>query len=219
MARVDATLQESKPEQDQTLAQVTELTAEGPEPEEDVPLTDVFLRSPLRLGISAVIVAAIAVVAALRYDDISHIAIVTVYGAILVVCAASDLATFRVPNVVTYPAAVMALLIAAFLPDSDLVAALIGGAVAGSLMLFALIVSRGGMGLGDVKLSTFVGLALGWPFVAPAMVLTAIAGGTVALLLLVLRVKGRKDPIPYAPFISAGAVVVMLWQGTAFIEI
>jgi Flp pilus assembly protein protease CpaA len=111
-----------------------------------------------------------------RLPDLTHVIIIAVYSVILVVCAASDLATFRVPNVITYPSVLLALLIGALLPDSDLGSAVIGGAAAGIVMLLALIMSRGGMGLGDVKLSVFVGVALGWPFIAPAMILTAVAG-------------------------------------------
>lgn len=219
MAGADTTLQETVPEQDNPPPQESELRGEVPGLAEEPPLADLFLRSPLRLAVCVAIVGAVAGVAAFRYDDIPHVIIVAVYGAILVVCAASDLATFRVPNVVTYPSVVLALLIGAFLPDSDFASAVVGGAVAGIVMLLALVMSRGGMGLGDVKLSIFVGVALGFPFIAPAMVLTAVAGGIVALFLLVFRLRGRKDAIPYAPFISAGAIAVMLWQGTAFFEI
>jgi len=167
----------------------------------------------------AAIAIALIIGAAVRYSDISHIAVVAVYIAVLVACAASDLATYRVPNVITYPAIIFAFLIGAFLPDADFPAALIGGAGAGGFMLFSLIVSRGAMGLGDVKLATFAGLALGWPLIVPALFLMALSGGLTALILLLSGLRGRKDPIPYAPFISAAAVAVILWQGTVFVDI
>lgn len=166
----------------------------------------------------AAITVALVIGAAVRYDDISHITVVAVYIAVFVACAATDLTSYRVPNVITYPAILFALLIGAFLPNADFPAALLGGATAGGLMLFALVISRGAMGLGDVKLATFAGLALGWPLIAPALVLMAISGGVTALILLLFGLRGRKDPIPYAPFISAAAVAVILWQGTVFVE-
>jgi len=166
----------------------------------------------------AAITVALVIGAAVRYEDISHIAVVAVYIAVFVACAATDLVSYRVPNVITYPAILFAFLIGAFLPDADFSAALLGGATAGGLMLFSLVVSRGAMGLGDVKLATFAGLALGWPLIAPALVLMAVSGGVTALILLLFGLRGRKDPIPYAPFISAAAVAVILWQGTVFVE-
>ncbi len=169
--------------------------------------------------LSAAIAVALIIGAAVRYDDISHIAVVAVYIAVLVACAATDLTTYRVPNVITYPAIVFAFLIGAFFPDADFPAALIGGAAGGGFMLFSLIVSRGAMGLGDVKLATFAGLALGWPLIVPALFLMALSGGFAAIVLLLSGLRGRKDPIPYAPFISAAAVAVILWQGTVFVDI
>ena len=82
-------------------------------------------------------------------------------------------------------------------------------------MLIIALVSRGGLGLGDVKLAGFAGLALGGSLILPALMITALAGGVVAAYLAV-RVRRRSYPMPYAPFISAGALVVLLWQGSAF---
>ena len=122
------------------------------------------------------------------------------------------------PNVVTYPAIAGALLIAAFMPGSELGPSLAGGALAGGMLLFLAVVSRGGVGLGDVKLATFAGLALGWPLAFTALLITALGGGLISGLALLLRLRRRSDPLPYAPFIAAAAVAVMLWQGTNFRE-
>jgi prepilin signal peptidase PulO-like enzyme (type II secretory pathway) len=48
------------------------------------------------------------------------------------------------------------------------------------------------------------------------MLLMAISGGLAAALMLITRLRGKGDPIPYAPFIAGGALVVILVQGTAF---
>ncbi len=67
------------------------------------------------------------------------------------------------------------------------------------------------MGGGDVKLMAAVGWCLGWRLTAIALVLSIYIGGAVSLLLLVLKIKGRKDYIPYGPFIALSTVVSMLW--------
>ena len=64
------------------------------------------------------------------------------------------------------------------------------------------ILTRGGMGMGDVKLAFFTGFALGLTFGVNALLLTAIGGGIIAVVLIVLRLRNRHDPIPYAPFIA-----------------
>jgi len=183
-----------------------------------LPVVSAFLvgETPWRTPVFAAIALALILGAGLRFRDVPQTALAAAYIAILVSCAATDLATFRVLNVITYPAILLALLAGAFMPEANFRDTIVGGAVMGGFMLVALIISRGAMGLGDVKLALFSGLALGWPLAESALVLTALAGGTAAVLLLAFRIKGRKDPIPYAPFISAATLAVILWQGTAF---
>ena len=164
--------------------------------------------------------AGLFALAAARYDDVSHLAVVTAYVCVLLVCAATDALSFRVPNVVTYPAILGAIVLGATLPGADIAGVLAGGALAGGVLFLPAIFTGGvGMGMGDVKLAAFVGLALGFENVVPAMLFMALGGGLVAVLLLVSGLRKRGEPIPYAPFISAGALAALLWQGAAFVDL
>lgn len=175
-----------------------------------------WARRLLVVGATAGLFAA----AATRYDDASHLAVVTAYVCVLLVCAATDALSFRVPNVVTYPAIVGALVVGAIMPDANLAEVIAGGALAGGVLLLPALFTGGvGMGMGDVKLAAFVGLALGFTNVAPALLFMALAGGLAAVLLLATGLRKRREPIPYAPFISAGALATILWQGTAFVSV
>jgi leader peptidase (prepilin peptidase)/N-methyltransferase len=162
------------------------------------------------------VAAALIAGAGVRFHNAGEAVVVAVYIAVLVACAATDLTSFRVPNAITYPATIFTLLAAALMPHGDLRASLVGGATAAGFMVVALIISRGAMGLGDVKLAIFAGLAVGWPLVGDTLLLMALSGGAVAVVLLATGLRGRRDPIPYAPFISAATIAVILWQGTAF---
>lgn len=168
----------------------------------------------------AAIVAATAglfATAGARYQDPSHLALVTAYIAVLTVCAATDILAYRVPNVITYPAMLLALIAGALMPEADLLRVMGGGALASGILLAPALVTRGqGLGMGDVKLAAFVGLALGLSLTLPALFLMALSGGAAAAALLLSGRRHRGDPIPYAPFISLGAVAVLLWQGAAF---
>jgi len=166
-------------------------------------------------GFAALAVALIAGAAA-RFHNPGDTAVVAIYVIVLVTCAATDIAWYRVPNVITYPAIILGLLAGALMPGGSLKTTLEGAATAGGFMLAAFIISRGAMGLGDVKLALFSGIAVGWPLVGNVLMLMALSGGIAAVVLLVTRVKGRRDPIPYAPFISAATIAVILWQGTSF---
>jgi len=161
--------------------------------------------------------AGLFAIAGARYDGAQQLAAVTGYIAVLLLCAGTDALAYRVPNVVTYPAILGALVAGALMPGAGFYEALAGGALAGGLLLLPALVTGGvGMGMGDVKLAAFVGLALGFSKVVPALIFMALGGGLVAVLLLLTRLRKRGEPIPYAPFISIGAIVTLLWFGAAF---
>ena len=148
-----------------------------------------------------------------------HLAIVSAYACALIICSATDLLAYRVPNVVTYPFIVAAFAIGMTLSGANRLDVLAGGLLFGGLLFVPSLLSGGAMGMGDVKLALFVGFALGLSNVIPAMILMALGGGAAAIFLLLTKVRGRRDPIPYAPFIAAGAFVVMLTEGTAFANV
>jgi leader peptidase (prepilin peptidase)/N-methyltransferase len=88
-----------------------------------------------------------------------------------------------------------------------LIASLLGG----GLLLLIVIVSRGGMGDGDVKFAAALGLWLGWQSLLLTLFLSFVIGGFGGGLLLLLKIKGRKDMIPFGPFIALGAFIALLY--------
>ena len=44
-----------------------------------------------------------------------------------------------------------------------------------------------------------------------ALLIGIISGGLVALILLLLKIKKRKEAIPFGPFLSLAAMVTLLW--------
>ena len=73
------------------------------------------------------------------------------------------------------------------------------------------------MGWGDAILALFLGVILGWPEVLVALMIAFLAGGSVALVLLLSRKKTMKSYLPFAPFLSFGALTVMFF-GDIIIE-
>jgi len=117
---------------------------------------------------------------------------------------------------VTYPSIVVAVALSAVTPGLSLVRALTGGAVIGLFFLIFHFVSHRGIGLGDVKLGALIGAVTGLAFDNPdhlqaiyAVTGGVFLGGAAALLLLITRLRSLKDPIPYGPFLCAGAVLVL----------
>ena len=170
--------------------------------------------------------------AAARIPPEPYLLLVTAYVCALVVVFFVDLRVRRIPDVITYPAIVLALAAAPFAPGLGLVRALLGGGL--SLALFLLVYALAGpfaarwaraqgreapavpFGFGDVKLGLFIGLITGFPAVFPALFIGSLALGAVALVVLAARlaVQGRQaflSTIPFGPALVIGGVVGLLW--------
>ena len=148
-----------------------------------------------------------------------ELAIALFYISLFMVLLVIDLEHGLILNKVVYPALVVALLISIFfsifLPQLEIVPeikqAAIGGGIGLVVFLLVAIVSRGGMGWGDVKLAALIGLVTGFPLIIVALLMGIILGGLVAGLLLALKIRKRKEAIPFGPFLSVATIVTLLW--------
>lgn len=130
----------------------------------------------------------------------------------LFVLSSTDFERRIIPNRLSYPAIVAALVLCWAWPDRSWDAILIGGAVAlaigGGLFVLGLFFG-GALGLGDVKLMLLGGLLAGWPAIVTALVIGIVAAGIPGLV-LTFRGKGRTY-FSYGPYLALGIVVVILW--------
>jgi len=168
----------------------------------------------VRWGVLLMLPPSMAVAGA-RFEFIPAIGVSLLLAGLLI-CTATDLLRFRVPNLVTYPGIVLALLAAVIMPDGHLASAFLAALLGGVLFLILAIFSRGGLGLGDVKLAVLIGAALGLPAAYQALFIGVIAGGVVILGMFVAGIVSRRQPVPYAPFLALSAAAVLLVQGPAF---
>ena len=146
-----------------------------------------------------------------------------VYACLLTIIFVIDLENQLVLDKVIYPGMALALAFSFFWPGlggiislpaealSKVVSSLAGGALGLGAMALPFIIYRRGMGMGDVKLGALVGLMTGYPLVVIALLLSVITGGLVGASLLAFKIKKRKDPIPFAPFLATSAMVTLLW--------
>lgn len=88
----------------------------------------------------------------------------------------------------------------------------LGFAVGGGLFLLVYLISRKGLGGGDVKFMAAAGLYLGFHGTIPAMLYGTILAALVGLTLLALKKINRKDKIPLAPFLYAGILITVFLQ-------
>ena len=78
------------------------------------------------------------------------------------------------------------------------------------MMLVIYVATRGGTGAGDVKLAALLGAMLGFPQIVAGLMLGYILGGIAAVVLLALRIKSRKDHIPFGPALVIGTALIVL---------
>jgi prepilin signal peptidase PulO-like enzyme (type II secretory pathway) len=67
------------------------------------------------------------------------------------------------------------------------------------------------MGGGDIKLTAMVGALLGWRAALLTIFLGTFTGSLIAIFLLATGKKGRKDPMPFGPFLALGAILALYW--------
>ncbi|MBO0767404.1 MAG: prepilin peptidase [Solirubrobacterales bacterium] len=150
-----------------------------------------------------------------------------VLGALLVVvlipCAVIDFRTRKIPNKITGPAALVAIVVGTALDPGNEWGRLLAGALAGGFFLFLALLKPGGLGMGDVKLLGVMGLFLGAPVVVALFI--ALITNTLTGVVLATRVgvkKARKTHLAFGPYLALGGIVaagvghqaLRLWLGT-----
>lgn len=128
----------------------------------------------------------------------------------LILLAVIDVKYRLILNVLIIPA-IAAILLYQFWPITQASwSALLGGVVIFFMFMLVAMLSSGGLGGGDIKLATFLGVIFGLPYVFWALLAGALAGGGTAVFLLFVRGWERKTQIPYGPFLCLGAIVALL---------
>lgn len=138
-------------------------------------------------------------------------AYVAFWGFVFLVLGVIDFETRLVPDIIVYPGLLVALATAPFWPSSDWKGSLIGGVVGLLALLIPALLYRQGMGWGDVKVSALMGVVAAFPGILLAMASAFVTGGLVAVFLLALGRRGRKDSLPFVPFLSAGLILTLFW--------
>ena len=136
----------------------------------------------------------------------------SLFCSFLVLVAIIDLKYRLVLNVMVFPAAVLTLLLHYATPGTNMLAVLIGGAFGFAIFALAAFVRPGGLGGGDIKLATLIGLAFGFPNALWALMIGIFVGGTLAILMLMSHSGDSKSEIPYAPFLCLGALVALIYN-------
>ena len=187
-------------------------------------------RIPIRLPLVELATAIIFGLLTWHYFDQSpQLVMALIYACLFLLIFVIDLERQLILYVVIFPGMALAFIFSFFWGGfgpywphianaylDGMASALLGGAVGLVFMMLPYLVSRAhygteGMGQGDIYLAALIGLATGFPLVIVALIMGIIIGGIVAVSLLLLKIRKRKDPIPFGPFLAAAAMVTLIW--------
>ncbi len=154
----------------------------------------------------------------LRYGTGWHLPVFLAFVSSLIIITFIDLDFQIIPDVISLPWIVIGLIASAtVLPDPFMRAesigwanALIGAVVGFALFIFIVIASRGGMGMGDVKMMAMVGAVTGWKGVLLTTFAGSVTGAIAGAMIIMLKGGGRKTKVPFGPFLALGTLLSLM---------
>jgi leader peptidase (prepilin peptidase)/N-methyltransferase len=155
--------------------------------------------------------SALFVLTYLRFGLSPHLPVAFLLISALIVITGIDLKHQIIPDVITLPGIPAGLLANLLTSRVSWPESLAGILVGGGTFFVIIVASNGGMGGGDMKLGAMVGAFLGWKIALLSLLIAVLAGGFVGAALLVSKSRGRKDPIPFGPFLATGAIAGLFW--------
>jgi leader peptidase (prepilin peptidase)/N-methyltransferase len=173
---------------------------------------------------------------ALQYGADRSLPFMLFYAAVFALVIVIDVEYRWILFETIWPAALVALAEATFMPRISLDNAIHGGLYGFTILfglyllglVFARVVSvvtgrrvgRTVLGFGDVRMATLSGLILGWQALGPALFIMVITGAAAALLFIANKlIRARRyrmySAIPYGPYIVIGTAVMLYlpWLG------
>lgn len=128
--------------------------------------------------------------------------------ALIIPVTVSDLTYRKVPNQLLIFFSPIFLVYRVFYPLTPWWDSLLGAGVAFALLLLIFFLSKGGMGMGDVKYYSLFGFIFGlWQFLL-LLLLSTIYGVIIGVIKMRVKGTGRKTKLAFAPFIGLAAVTV-----------
>jgi len=169
-------------------------------------------RIPWRYPLVEAATAALFLIAWIVFaGDLAGFAVAAILVAALVAITVIDLRHQIIPDAITLPGIVVGLAVSVAAGRISWHESVVGVLLGGGVFVVIILVSRGGMGGGDLKLGAMLGAFLGWQALLVALFVAVMLGGISAVVLLLSGRLARKDAIPFGPFLALGGVVALFW--------
>lgn len=175
----------------------------------------ISIRYPVVEALNAALYAAVL----WRYGVGWHTPFLFAFSSAMIVITFIDLDFQIIPDLITLPGIPLGLVASSLLlPDPfardsflGFKEGVVGFLSGGGIFYLIAVLSRGGMGGGDIKLMAMVGALMGWKAVLLTTFAGSLSGSLVGIFLMVFKGKGRKTKVPFGPFLAAGAIITLFF--------
>lgn len=173
----------------------------------------ISLRYPIVEAVSGFLFLFTLLTFGLTWQTLQYVAILSILLAIFLI----DYDHMIIPdglNLGVLLVAIVGFVLSVFLegtPWGAILDPVLGLLLGGGLFLFIAVVTHGAMGGGDIKLMGALGFLFGVMDTLMLIFFSFTLGGLLSVLLIALKIKKRKDYIPFGPFICLAAAVTIFW--------
>ncbi len=144
------------------------------------------------------------------YQFIYNLFLLFIISSISILIFVYDFKHLLIPDIATY-LLIFFSLIYLFL-NGNIVNGILSSLASFIFFLSIFLITKGkGMGFGDVKLSIFIGLFLGYPHFISALFISFFLGALVGTMLILLKRKKIKSELPFGPFLIIGTFLTFFW--------
>lgn len=130
----------------------------------------------------------------------------------LIVISYIDIKRKRIPNILCAAIIILGFISAGVSDNINILERLTGAIIVGGIMIIISILSRGGIGGGDIKLIVCSEVVMGMKNIISAVMISMLMAGMTGVILILLKKKNKADNIVLGPFISIGIIVSVLWE-------
>ena len=152
-----------------------------------------------------------------KFGFTAELVVALLFISLLVIINVSDIAYMLIPNKILLFFLPLFIVGRVFSPLSPWWDSIVGALVGFGILYLIAVVSKGGMGGGDIKLFFLLGIVLGTLNSLLTLFLASFIGMFVGIIVLKMRGQGRKTPLPFGPSIAIAAVIVYFY-GEALIN-
>lgn len=151
-----------------------------------------------------------------QYNLSLHFFVSCLFASAMIVLCVIDYYHQILPDIITLPGLMGAVVYSLFRTDLNLTDSLLG-AVSGAgflllvYVLYFLIRKKEGLGMGDVTLMLFIGAYLGWKMSFFTLLIASFVGAAVGIYFVYVKKKTFQYSLPFGTFLAPAALFSLLW--------